>query len=365
MTALIHMLTDADCLRRSGKRYAVATVVRSGGSTYRRPGARLLVTGDGRPTGLISGGCLESEAARISQEVLATGRCRIESFDLSDENEITGFGAGCVGTVDVLIEPFPSSKRLDPLEVTARAHKDRSPCVLVQVIEGSLDLLGQKVVWRSGYQESDTDHVFRIPAREVARVEATGRHTIVRHNPLELLLEAILPPIRLVLFGSGLDVAPVAQAGKALGWQVSLVGSAPAAKLESIAPAADDYTFLMHPEDLTRFVALDNRSAVVVMNHHYVRDRAVTKAILKSPVQYIGLLGPRVRAARIAEDLKIRQPHATDRLFGPVGLDIGAETPEEIAIAIVAEIQAAMTDHNGGMLRDRTQSIHSTVRKLG
>ena len=220
MTDLARMLNDAHRLRRSGACYAVATVVRSGGSTYRRPGARLLVTRDGSSAGLISGGCLESETTQIALEVMSTGHCRLESFDLSDENEITGFGAGCVGTVDVLIEPFPSSERQDPLSVTARVHKERERAVLVQVIDGPNGLLGRKVVWRSGDMNAGTDSNIPLPAKLATQVEATGNHTITREGSLGLLLEAILPPIRVVLFGSGPDVAPVVRCAGAMGWHV-------------------------------------------------------------------------------------------------------------------------------------------------
>ena len=121
----------------------------------------------------------------------------------------------------------------------------------------------------------------------------------------------------------------------------------------------------MHPEDLHKQIAFDDRSVAVVMNHNYVRDRAVTEAVLQTSISYIGLLGPRNRAMRIARELQAIEPHAAKRLYGPVGLDIGAETPEEIAASIVAEIQAAMAGRSGGMLRGRTQSIHAAVRVLG
>lgn len=343
----------------------MATVVRVGGSTYRRPGARMLVGPDARHIGMISGGCLEAEVAIRASRILERGSARVASFDMMDDNEITGFGTGCNGTVEVLIEPFPGRQRIDPLEIAARCHESRRRCVVVHVVGGDDALLGQRLVcWEDGQVEGDADAV-PVKSDEALRVLERGRHVIQQSGPLELLFEVMLPPVRILLLGTGHDVAPVARAAVALGWDVIVIGPKPVANPAQDFPGANAYAFVMHPDQLLQHVNPDARSAAVVMNHNYVRDKALTQALLTSDAPYIGLLGPRARAARLVDELRSCMgalPAVQERrLFGPVGLDIGAETPEEIAHAIVAEVQAVMHDRAGGMLRDRTRSIHEPM----
>ncbi len=365
MTDMQRMLQASARFREIGGAYSVATVVRVGGSTYRRPGARMLVGPDTGHIGMISGGCLEAEVAVRAGKILERGDAEVASFDMTDEDEITGFGTGCNGTVEVLIEPFPGRQRIDPLEVAGRCHENRRRCVVVHVIGGDNALLGQRLVcWEDGQVEGDCNAV-PVTGDEALRELERGRHVIKQSGSLELLFEVMLPPVRVLLLGSGHDVAPVARAAGALGWDVVVIGPKPLASPAKAFPGANAYAFVMHPDQLLQHVSPDARSAAVVMNHNYVRDKALTQALLTSDVPYIGLLGPRDRAARMVDELRSCKgalPAAQERrLFGPVGLDIGAETPEEIAHAIVAEIQAVMYDRGGGMLRDRTRSIHEPM----
>jgi xanthine/CO dehydrogenase XdhC/CoxF family maturation factor len=160
-------------------------------------------------------------------------------------------------------------------------------------------------------------------------------------------------------------VAAVVNVARAMGWPITIVGRKPVDVLAERFPEADEHVFLMHPEQVLDHVTLDARSAAVVMNHHYLRDKTLIGALLASPVPYIGALGPRDRAERIIGELRAEHPALTDddvaRIHGPVGLDIGTETPEEIALSMIAEIQAVHHQRTGGMLRHRTSAIHEKI----
>ena len=365
MTDMQRMLATSARLRESGDPYAVATVVRIGGSTYRRPGARMLIDKEGDHMGMISGGCLEGEVALRATRTLERGVAQVAFFDMTDENEISGFGTGCNGSVEILMEPFPGRHRMDPLGIADRCRESRQRCVVVHVIGGECELLGRRIAcWEDGRIDGDAEAV-PVTQDEALRVLRRGSHAIQRRQSLELLFEVMLPPVRILLLGTGHDVAPVARAAGALGWDTVAIGPKPVANPAEAFPGAGDFVFVMHPDQLLQHVSVDSRTAAVVMNHHYGRDMAAAAALLESDAPYIGLLGPRDRAARMQAELSSCEGGLTAaqqrRLYGPVGLDIGAETPEEIAHAIVAEIQAVMHNRTGGMLRHRARSIHEPM----
>lgn len=369
------ILTEADRLRREGHAFALATVVKINGSTYRRPGARMLVAPDGHTWGTISGGCLEQEVAQQALETMETGQAQVQPFDLSDDDLILGFGTGCNGAAHVLIEPVPAPGRADPLTLMQAALDQRQISVLATVIEvppAQDDLLARRVLFLSdGTTQGDIEeHVLRqrlLP--DAAQVLAGGRPEIrsytLPEGMVEVLLEVVAPSVRLVIFGSGHDVPPVIAFAKELGWEVVLVGRKPPEDLAARFPQADEHVFLMHPAEVQKHVALDVQTAAVVMNHHYERDKALVGALLDAPVCYIGALGPRERTERMIDELGRADPSRTDayfdRLHGPVGLDIGTETPQQIALSMVAEIQAVLHDRTGGMLRNRAGRIHEAV----
>ena len=374
MKELLHLLTEADRLRRAQQPFALATVVKINGSTYRRPGARMLIDPDGATCGTISGGCLEQEVARQALAVIETGRAQVLPFDLTDDDLILGFGTGCNGIVHVLIEPVPVPGRTDPTHLVEACLAGRQSGVMAQIIDASddADLLGRRLLLlEDDTTRGDLDAPSLRAAlhQEAAQTLAEGRHKIrpyaTKGGPVEVLFEVVRPPVRLVLFGAGHDVAPVVRLAKTMGWPVTIVGRKPAAVLAERLPEADEHIFLMHPDQALDYVRLDARSAAVVMNHQYTRDKALIGVLLHAPVPYIGALGPRDRAGRIVDELREEQPDLTDahfaRVHGPIGLDIGTETPEEIALSMIAEIQAIHHHRTGGMLRHRAGAIHEKV----
>ncbi len=345
-------------LQRAGTPFATATVVKKEGSTYRLPGARMIVESDGTAYGMVSGGCLESEVVQEALDVLRTGTAVIRRYDLTDENNAAGYGAGCAGAVHVLIEPASGG-----LDMLAPYLEKRIPVLLAHVIGAAGGLLGARQAFSSGEPGTATPnwpsslnvHDFardslRRARSDVIRVRS-GRETV------ELFLESALPPFRLILFGSGPDVAPLVQMGRLLGWLVEVVGARPAAALKASIPGAHSYTFLMHPEEVSSRVKVDPYTAAVIMNHNKARDASLANALNQGEIPYVGLLGPWERlegqVGWNALDVTVGRVHS------PVGLDIGAETPQEVALSIAAEVQAALAGFEARPLRHKGSAIHA------
>lgn len=373
MKELEAILNEARRLHAKDAPFALATVVKINGSTYRRPGARMLIGPDGTTTGTISGGCLEQEVAQQALQIMDDGTPRVEEFDLSDDDLILGFGIGCDGTVHVLIEPAPDAEH-DPLRWIERALDRRERGLIATVIgaEGQPALLGQRLL---AFADGTTDGAIDAPAVTTAVRKATpdalaeAQPQILTvaspQGPAEVLLEIVEPPVHLHVFGGGHDVQPVVRVARELGWPVTVIGSKAEDELARTFPEADAHVFLMNPEAVRDYVTLDERSPAVIMNHNYERDKTLVQHLLPAPAPYVGALGPRRRTERIMEELREADPELTpahfEKLHGPVGLDIGTETPQEIALAIVAEIQAVLHDRPAQKLREREGAIHERV----
>jgi xanthine/CO dehydrogenase XdhC/CoxF family maturation factor len=373
MKELADVLAEAHRLRDANRSFALATVVRINGSSYRRPGARMLVTPDAETYGTISGGCLEQEVAQRALSLMASGTPEVHVFDLSDDDLIMGFGIGCDGTVHVLIEPVPAGT-LGPLGWVKRclAQRTRGLIATVSDTPAGSDRLGQRlfITEEGAFEGHIDDPTVEAAVREEALQLLHSGHSQIRTvdtdvGPVDVLCELVKPPVRLTVFGGGHDVRPVARIARQLGWDVVVVGSKSAAKLAHSFPEATDHIFLMNPGEMRDHVALDARTPTVVMNHNYLRDKALIHQLLAAPVPYVGALGPRNRTARIMEALRSEDPALTDAdfdvLYGPVGLDIGTETPQEIALAIVAEVQAVLSDRSAQKLRECEGTIHDRV----
>jgi xanthine dehydrogenase accessory factor len=278
---------------------ALATAVRTTGSTYRRPGARLLLDGSGRLAGSLSSGCLEEEIAGLVRAVLVDRDPTLHSFDLRPR-------FGCHGTMDILIEP----------------------------LEPNNEFLGHAVVGLRTRATWTAATVFSSSTRALGSLVVRGE----RPPEDEAFVQTIEPPIRLIALGDGLENEMIAALAVALGWETIF-----AATPNEIPPP-------------------DARTAVVVKAHKMGRDLAALKNLLKLPIPYVGLVGPNRRKQLLLSTLFDEgwlSPNASlTRLFGPAGLDLGAETPAEIALSIVAEIQAVMAGHPGGSLRNKAGAIH-------
>ncbi len=336
-----------------GQQVALATVVKVIGSAYRREGAKMLAHEDGTATCMISGGCLEPEVVEVAKKAMRQGQAVRTRYDL-DEDTMWGLGLGCGGAVELLIEPLQEGSLLFRfLEMQARGEE----AVLATPLSGGE---GRLLLQADGSGQGD----IRPPPMEEAALEAARallaqgapRARTVAAGEGELFLDVSSPPPRLVVFGAGHDAIPLVAMAQELGFRVTLVDPRPAYATPERFPGAE--IVLARPHELGQKVALDRHSYVVIMNHHVDRDREALAFALGSPAPYIGLLGPRSRFRRLAEKLEIG-PADLERIYSPVGLDIGAEAPEEVALSVLAEVMAVQRGHRGRHLREREGPVHA------
>ena len=348
--------------RKSGRRTALATVVRVSGSAYRREGAKVAIDETGVATGMISGGCLEPEVADTASSVLRNGEPEFRRFDLKDD-ALWGLGMGCDGTVDVLIELIDRHPAWDPWlhalsvgEISVRA-----------VVHGSSQAslpLGSWILLTEGAAIGTMEDELSATLVAAARAILTSDHPTSQTQLIEgseILFDVNLPPTEVVLFGAGHDAIPVAALAVKLGLAVSVVDPRP--NLASAERFPDSHIILAHASEYPEKVRLGPRSYVAIMNHQLERDQAALLFALESDAPYVGVLGPRSRCGKLLDGLGKEGFQATPqqlaRLRNPMGLDIGAEGPCEIAVSILAELLAVRNRFSAGFLTERPGGIHS------
>lgn len=323
-----------------GKPGALATVVAVEGSAYRRPGARMLIAEDGRTWGGVSGGCLERDVAHRGRGVIVTGACVLHRYDtIDDEGLSLGAATGCGGTVDVFIQPIRADHP-GPIDAMRNAARMRQAQVIGTVLRSACGTRTGQVV---PVDSASTDTLPRIDRRTIDG------------EVVDLFLECITPPQALVIFGGGPDVVPLVSIAKTLGWHVTVIGAYPSTHLHERFASADA-VYVTSGDAPTRDVPIPPDSAVCVMTHNLVRDALILTA-LPADLPYVGLLGPRHRTDRVMLEVKRSQP--IRHLHTPIGLDLGAESSEEIALAIAAEIQAVLRNRSGVPLVHRPGPIHN------
>ena len=345
-------------------------MVQVSGSTYRRPGARVLISGDGTFTGIISGGCFESDLLERARQSIRSGLPVTVTFDTTSPDDLVfGLGLGCTGVAQILLQPFQGSSGQEPLDFIQRCVSERKPGVLATVFRvvgqpgvsvGDCVMIGSGSS-RAGVPPSVLNAILE-EGRSVFKEEMSRVHTFqFETGKAEVLLEWITLPVPLLIFGAGPDAVPLSNLGSQLGWHVTIIDRRPAFARADLFPKADA-VIMCEPEDLFTHVSIDPRTAVVVMTHHFETDLNFMKKILTKLPFYIGLLGPQAKAEMLLQRLKgegiVPSPEQMSRIYSPVGLDLGAETPEEIALSIVAEIQAVQTGYPAGSLRGRSGPIH-------
>ncbi|WP_234737067.1 XdhC family protein [Tellurirhabdus bombi] len=300
----------------SQRRAALATVIGLHGSGYRRPGARMYITDDGQWIGAISGGCLEGDALRKAREVMNSREARIVTYDTSDpEGENFGIGLGCNGILDVLIQPIDPEDKTNPIETLDQVMQDRQPVTLETPLP----------------------------------------------NDAGLFVEELKPDIQLLVFGAGYDAVPLVRLAKQVGWRVVVTDDC-VAHLQPKRFAEADALPAIQRQDIRAQLPIDAYSAAVLISHNYKYDRVVLQELLQTDIPYIGLLGPKKRGdALLADVAEWVDEEDQKRLFWPVGLDIGSETPQEIALSIVAEIQTVFRKASAQPLKYKKVPIHQPV----
>ncbi len=379
------LLSEYTALRDDGRSFAVASVVRVEGSAFRREGARLLVVpipdtdlasiADdshaweqvSRPhtLGSISGGCLEGEVAWQTLDAIRSGQAWTVALTsrLGDDDR-AAFGFGCGGTVTVLVQPVRPDD-VGPLDAVARALDDRRTGALAVVVGGSDAHVGQHLfVHADGWAEGNVEDAELRDALVSQAVDAlsngAGRDAVVCSGAVEARIDVIRPPLSVVVFGTGPDARALVRQATLLGWETKAVGAGSTQQIAAAIPEADHAVVVSNLSDASNLA--DDRTAAVVMTHNFERDRALVATLADSAAPYLGLLGSRRRTARLVADLAdqgVALP--TGRLHFPVGLDLGSETPEEIALATCAEI---LSHSQSWATAESPQVVHRAVASL-
>ncbi len=372
--------------RARGERAALATIVSVVGSAYRRSGARMLITESAHTVGTISGGCLERDVIERAAEVMDYGAPRIIEYDTrGNEDIVWGLGLGCNGVVRILLESLhEESDGARALEFIAGCLRARQTGIIATVIgatetsitnsdEASEHRIGARLllveeqhIINQSLTEDETEDEFIPCLREDAGAVLTGGRSSVRAyetgaGQIEIFFDLIEPPRSLFVFGAEQDALPVVRLARALGWRLTIVDTRARSRTSERFYEANEVV-LCRAEDAASRISLAQDAAAIVMTHNYLDDIELLRCLLPSQISYLGILGPKQRTAKLLEELSAEGVRLTDaqlaRLHSPIGMDIGAETPEEIALSIIAEVKAAFANRSGGFLRNRNAPIH-------
>ncbi len=355
---------------KQGRQTSLATVVHLEGSSYRRPGARMLITDDGQLTGAISGGCLEGDALRKALLVMTEKKSRLVTYDTMDDDDAKfGVGLGCNGIIQVLIEPIDASDPDNPIQLLKNITTRRQNAVLITLFS-----LQDKKDPQPGtclLVTEDGNIIDKAPllndvlindAKDSFNKQSSAFKNYVSEKfNTTAFIEFIKPAVSLIAIGAGNDVMPLIQMADVLGWESTVVdGRANYAKQERF-PSCQ--VLVSKPENVLEQITMDDQTVFVLMTHNYNYDMAMLKALVEKNAIYIGMLGPKKKLDRILGELKENGLNLSEQqlstIHGPVGLDIGAETPEEIALSILAEIKAVLADKEGKQLKNSGEAIHT------
>ena len=366
MTERERLLDHLSALERDGRPGALATVVQVSGSSYRRAGARMLFGADGERVGMLSGGCFDlDERARRAMDC---GRTSVHRFDTTGPADVLmGSGSGCQGVVDILLGPVDDGHR-PSLRACLEPSVRGQPTVLATVVDAGSGAcpahLGTRLLVtgdgppRGSLGDAGLDAAVERDARSLLGSERVDVSTYpVGEHSVQVMIEGLMPERRLAVFGAGDDAVPLTEVASQVGLHVTLVDHRPAYADPKRHPAAAEVLHVADAAEAVRRIAPGARTACVSVTHDYLRDAAILRELRTTPAGYVGVVGPRSRAERLLADSGWE---AADRgrLYCPAGLDVGAQTPEEIALSVIAEILSALAERTAGHLRDRAGPIH-------
>lgn len=345
-------------LKAAGRRAALATVVRIAGSGYRRPGAKFLIEDTGDTLGSVSGGCLEADVREVAKAVMETGRPSLRHYSTgADEEVVWGLGLGCNGLVDVFIQPATEGPLAEIADRLRELLAEDSPFAILTVVDG--EGLGATLVL--GAEGTDgtlgSAELDRLAAETARGLLPGGRSAVQTVDGRGIFVEVQLPPPHLIVCGAGDDARPLVAYAADAGFRVTLVDHRPALLDPAWFPQALQ-RLLGRPEDSGIVLPPAARSLAVVKNHSLAHDREWTRRLLAAGVPYVGLLGPRARTEAILREIGAG-PAEMERVFGPVGLDLGADGPRQVALAIVAELLAFIAQREPRHLSERKEAIHA------
>lgn len=363
------IITLLDLYEKSGETAAaLATVINVEGSSYRRTGARMLIFENGTWKGGISGGCLEKDVLKNAKLVMLEGKARTIRYDTNEDSQDNiGVGLGCNGIIDILISPLKKGHPQNPLEILKNCTENRQSNLLITVVKNQSSIeLKEGEMFRATLSSNTfkvSDDFRQIIKKDIQSVLSKGETQLIDYQintnrKISFLYEILPPNIHLVIVGNNYDIYPMSDFATVLGWKISVVAN-PLKLDKSIFKTAKIYA---SQNGQIPGIETDKNTAVILMSHDYATDLRHLKYFLSSSVGYIGILGPRKRGDKLFNDLKKENITANEaqfnRIFTPTGLDIGANTPEEIAMSILSEIRTFFAGRAGGYLRKRLGRIH-------
>jgi xanthine dehydrogenase accessory factor len=371
MKELQDIVTAFDKAILQGKQTALATVVHVEGSSYRRAGARMLITEDGELTGAISGGCLEGDALRKARLVMTQSKSMLVTYDTTDDDDAKfGVGLGCNGIIHILIEPLFTDKQNNPIELFKVFLSKRQSVVLITLFSlnnkqdiqpGTCVLLTADEQLHGSFPDKDIKDALMNDARDVLKNGNSVTKTYLYGDKFTCFIELLQPTVSLVMFGAGNDAIPMVEMAAVLGWHVTLIDGRANYAITSRFPKSKRI-IIAKPEQALAQLNIDDRTIFVLMTHNYNYDMAMLKQLIPMQLTYIACLGPKKRLDRMLDELREEGMNITDEqlagIYGPAGLDVGAETSDEIALSILSEMQAVLKKRDGSSLRER-KFIHN------
>ena len=355
--------------KATGKKTALATVVKVEGSSYRQPGARMLVTEDGLLTGAISGGCLEGDALRKALLSIHQQQNKLITYNTSNEDDSeVGLQLGCNGIVHILFEYIDDAVENNPIQLLQQLEFERKDAVVAAVFSLKRQAVqqGTLLFYRENetpiYANTTTLNILE-DVKQALKIKATLVRQLHDEQENEVLADYINPPVSLVIVGAGNDVQPLVKMTSLLGWEITIGEGRATHATKKRFPEAKN-VFVVKPEQLLENISIDAQTYFILITHNYKYDLAVLKLLVQTNCNYIGILGPKTKLNRMLDDLNNEGIQLTEEklttIYGPIGLDLGAETAEEIALSIVAEIKAVMSGKQGVSLKYKTEKIHSS-----
>lgn len=354
--------------KKDGKKSALATVVHVEGSSYRRPGARMLVTDTGELTGAISGGCLEGDALRKALLAISQQQNKLVTYDTTDDDDAKfGVQLGCNGIVHILFEPLREDIELNAMDLLQKLNSERSEAILITIFSlNQSKQYGTSLLYRNDLLVTNLDDPLKkkfITDAQQTLTQKTSFLKDITHNDEQLnaFVEYVAPPVSIVIAGAGNDVIPLVDISALLGWNITVVDGRQTHATRQRFPKAQK-VLVAKPAEVLPQIDVDNQTVFLLMTHNYNYDIALLKELLATGCIYIGILGPKKKLEKMLDELReggltLTQDHL-HRIYSPVGLDIDAETAEEIAISIVAEIKSVLGGSPGGSLKYKQHPIH-------
>lgn len=363
MKELSDIVQAYDTAKQSGVRMALATVVQVDGSSYRRPGARMLVTEDGQLTGAISGGCLEGDALRKAILAITQGKKKLVVYDTTDDDDAKlGVQLGCNGIVQILFEPIHETEA-NIIELFRQINASRQPQLLLTGFHPSHGNHLGSITIDALPSELNTA---LVPVFEKVLQSKTSEHVLIEWNdaPQSIFIEYAAPAISLIIVGAGNDTIPLASMAHLIGWRTTIIDGRPTHATANRFKHANQI-IVGKPLAVLPQLVFDDRTAIVLMTHNYQYDKDMLALLANEHLPYIGLLGPTTKKDRLMNDLLIEGIEFNARqlgsIHGPTGLDLGAETAPEIALSICAEIMSVLEETHPQQLKFKQTPIHASI----